>query len=87
VSIAAAVTVMAAQPTREAPPTKAILFPFLLISIPLFVLRAGGRFGSFADIEICVTNVCFALKSRHFPTRLLCPLCAINGHGEHHVSF
>jgi hypothetical protein len=42
VSIAAAVTVMAAQPTREAPPTTAI-FPFLLISIPLFVLRAGGR--------------------------------------------
>jgi hypothetical protein len=42
VSIAAAVKVMAAQPTREAPPTTAILFPFVLISIPLFVLRAGG---------------------------------------------
>ena len=42
VSIAAVVTVMAAQPMREAPPTTAILFPFLLIFIPLFVLRAGG---------------------------------------------
>jgi hypothetical protein len=26
-------------------------------------------FGSFSDIGVCIINVCFALKSRHFPTR------------------
>jgi hypothetical protein len=42
------------------------------------------RFGSFADIEVCIINVCFALKSRHSPSRFLCPLRANSGH-LHHV--
>jgi DNA invertase Pin-like site-specific DNA recombinase len=37
------------------------------------------RFGSFADIEVCIINVCFALKSRHSPSRFLCPLRAMPG--------
>lgn len=69
VNIATAVMVMAAQPTREAPPTTAILFPFLRISIPLFVvLRAGEgnvRFGSEADIQIGERNVPLYAINRH----------------------
>src|SRR4029078_6181888 len=38
------------------------------------------RFGSFADIEVCIINVCFALKSRHSPSRFLCPLRGRSGH-------
>ena len=41
---------------------------------------ANVGFGSFADIGVCIINVCFALKSRHSPTRSLCPLSATSGH-------
>src|SRR6185312_13319878 len=42
------------------------------------------RFGSFADIEVCAIKVCFALKSRHSPTRFPGPLSANSGHAATH---
>jgi hypothetical protein len=41
---------------------------------------AHVRFGSFADIEVSSTNVCFALKSRHGEIQLRCPLSANSRH-------
>jgi hypothetical protein len=46
-----------------------------------FVGESGFmRFGPFADIEVCDIDVCFALKSRHSPTRFSCPLSARSRH-------
>jgi len=38
------------------------------------------RFGSLADMEIVITDVCFASKSGHVRNQNECPLCAISGH-------
>jgi hypothetical protein len=42
---------------------------------------------AFADIEVCVTNVCFTLERRHSSTWFPCPLSAISGNRRPEIGF
>jgi len=42
--------------------------------------QVNVRYGSLADMEIVITDVCFASKSGHVRNQNECPLCAISGH-------